>query len=444
VKLALIGAGGFRTPAIYRALLTEPVAARFDDVVLHDPDRVRLDRIGGVLRGIDAELGSRLDHRTTGDLRDAVEGADVVYCAIREGGIEGRLADERIAVRHGAIGQETTGAGGIAFALRTVPAVTEIAEAVAAQAPGALFINFTNPAGLVCEAARRVLGDRVVGICDAPADMCARVAAALGRSPDELWFDYFGINHLGWLRAVLHRGDDLLPGLLADDDRLAGFEEGRLFDGEWLRAVGMLPNEYLYYYYSQHEVFEEMRRGNLRAERLVDLQRAFYEGGGDDPLAQWRSAIAEREASYMAEAWAGRGVEMQQVAAARESGGYGAIALKIVEAVFGARPQVMILNAANRSSMPFLDEQAVVEVPCVIGPGGVVPVAIGAVPIEAQGLILQVRAAERAAIDAALSGSRRAALRALALHPLVPSVAVAEGILSDYLTEHPALAGRFS
>jgi 6-phospho-beta-glucosidase len=223
VKLALIGAGGFRTPAIYRALLTEPIASVFDDVVLHDPDRSRLDRISGVLEGIDAELGTRLGHRTTGELRDAVEGADVVYCAIREGGIEGRLLDERIAVEHGAIGQETTGAGGIAFALRTVPAVTEIAEAVAAHARGALFINFTNPAGLVCEAARRVLGDRVVGICDAPADMCARVAGALGRSVDELWFDYFGINHLGWLRSVLHRGEDLLPGLLADDGLLAGF-----------------------------------------------------------------------------------------------------------------------------------------------------------------------------------------------------------------------------
>ncbi len=443
MKLALIGAGGFRTPAIYRALLTEPIAARFGDVVLHDPDPSRLERIGGVLQGIDAELGTRLAHRTTGDLRDAVEGADVVYCAIREGGIEGRLTDERIAVENGAIGQETTGAGGIAFALRTVPAVTEIAEAVSELAPAALFINFTNPAGLVCEAARRVLGDRVVGICDAPADMCARVAAALGRPADELWFDYFGINHLGWLRSVLHRGDDLLPELLADDGRLAGFEEGRLFDGEWLRAVGMLPNEYLSYYYSQREVLDEMRRGNLRAARLVDLQRVFYEGNGD-PLAQWRTTIAEREGSYMAEAWAGRGVEMEPVAAERESGGYGAIALQIVDAVFSNRPRVMILNAANRSSMPFLDEQAVVEVPCVVGPGGVMPVAIGDVPMEAKGLILQVRAAERAAIDAALSGSRRGALRALALHPLVPSVDVAERILAGYLREHPALSGRFA
>jgi 6-phospho-beta-glucosidase len=262
-------------------------------------------------------------------------------------------------------------------------------------------------------------------------------------SVDQLWFDYFGINHLGWLRAVRHRERDLLPGLLADDDRLAGFEEGRLFGGEWLRAVGMLPNEYLYYYYFEHEALASMQAGNLRASVLLSQQSIFYEGNGD-ALARWKAANSAREASYMAEAWSSRGVEMAEVSAAREPGGYGGVALQIVDAMVNARPRVMILNTANRSSMPFLDEQAVVEVPCLVGPGGVVPVAIGDVPMEAKGLILQVRASERAAIDAALSGSRREALRSLALHPLVPSVEVAERILNGYLAEHPALAGRFA
>ena len=142
---------------------------------------------------------------TTTDLDAAVDGADVVYCAVRVGGIAGRLLDETAALAEGVIGQETTGAGGITFALRTVPVVTEIAEVVARRAPDAMFINFTNPVGLVTEAVRRVLGDRVVGICDAPQALCRRVAAALGREPGDLWFDYFGINHLGWLRGVLDR-----------------------------------------------------------------------------------------------------------------------------------------------------------------------------------------------------------------------------------------------
>jgi 6-phospho-beta-glucosidase len=314
---------------------------------------------------------------------------------------------------------------------------------VAARAPAALFVNFTNPAGLVTEALRRVLGDRVVGICDGPPDLCKRVAGALGFPAEELWFDYFGINHLGWLRAVLHRGRDLLPGLLADGGRLASFEEGRLFGADWIRALGMIPNEYLYYYYSQREALESMQRGNLRAAVLLEQQRAFYEGDGGDALAAWRSASARREASYMAEAWSARGVDQAEVAESREPGGYGGVALQIVDAVFNARPRVMILNTANRSAMPFLDEDAVVELSCVVGPGGVMPVAVGDCPLECQGLVAQVRASERAAIDAAVSGSRRQALRAFALHPLVPSVEVAEQLLSSYLDEH-RLAGRFS
>jgi 6-phospho-beta-glucosidase len=436
VKLTVIGAGGFRTPAIYQALVGRVADVAFDEIVLYDSDDSRFSRITAVLDGIDAEMEAAVGYRMSTDLRDAVEGADVVYCAIRVGGLDGRLKDERVAIDRGVIGQETTGPGGLAFALRTVPAVLAIAEQVAELAPNALFVNFTNPAGLVTEALRRVLGDRVVGICDGPPDLCKRVAHAVGVPRDELWFDYFGINHLGWLRAVLHRGRDLLPELLADDDRLEGFEEGRLFGAAWVRAIGMIPNEYLYYYYGQREALDSMRAGNVRAEVLLEEQRRFYAGNGGDALAEWRAATGRREASYMAEAWSAKGVPQAQVSDAREPGGYGGVALQIVDAVMNARPRVMILNTANRSSMPFLDEEAVVEVSCVVGPGGVMPTAIGDVPLECKGLISQVRAAERAAIEAAVTGSRAQALRAFALHPLVPSVAVAEELLRAYVHEH--------
>ena len=205
----------------------------------------------------------------------------------------------------------------------------------------------------------------------------------------------------------------------------------------------MIPNEYLYYYYGQREALDSMRGGNLRAEVLLGQQRSFYQGNGGDALADWRAATASREASYMAEAWSAKGVDQAEVSAAREPGGYGGVALQIVDAVFNARPQVMILNTANRSSLPFLDADAVVEVPCLIGPGGVHPVAIGDVPLECKGLIEQVRASERAAIEAAVSGSRQQALRAFALHPLVPSVEVAETLLAAYLDQH-RLADRFA
>ena len=441
MKLALLGGGGFRTPVVYRAIACGQTRTQYDELVLCDVDPARLERIEGVLQGIDEATGSHVPHRTTTRLEEAVDGADVVYCAVRVGGLAGRLVDETVAIEAGVIGQETAGAGGIGFALRTVPVVTEIARVVERRAPNALFINFTNPVGLVTEAIRRVLGERVVGICDAPEDLCRRVARALGRAPEELWFDYFGINHLGWLRGVLHENRDLLPGLLADPERVGSIEEGQLFGPDWLRSVGMIPNEYLYYYYFEHEALEAMRGGHVRAAYLGAQQDAFYQAGGTpgETLALWERTLAERESKYMEEAWEGRDEEREAIVAGREPGGYGGLALGLVDALHADGHAVRILNVANRSSLPFLDAEAVVEVPCVVGRGGIVPVAIGEVPIEAQGLILQVRAAERAAIDAALSGSRQLAIRALALHPLVPSVELATRILDGYIARQPEL-----
>lgn len=427
---------------MYRALAEGATRTHYDEVALYDLDSGRLDRIAAVLRGLDDRIGRPVPFTTTTNLDEAVDGADVVHCAVRVGGLAGRLLDETAALAEGVIGQETTGAGGITFALRTLPVVTEIAQVVARRAPNALFINFTNPVGLVTEAIRPVLGDRVIGICDAPLALCRRVAAALERDPDRLWFDYFGINHLGWLRGVLEDGRDLLPELLADERRLLSFEEGRLFGPDWLRAVGMIPNEYLYYYDFASEALAAMQAGRVRAEFLSRQQEAFYAGPDTpaDALASWEASLAEREGSYMQEAWTGRDDQLRGVAAARETGGYGRMSLDLVDALRGDEPQVMILNVANRSSLPFLDEAAVVEVPCLIGPGGVVPIAIGAVPLAAEARILAVRAAERAAIQAVSSHSRSMAVRALALHPLVPSVEVARRILDRHLKEQPGLA----
>jgi len=442
MKLAVLGGGGFRTPAIYRALAEGQTQTRFDELVLYDLDQGRLDRIAAVIAGLNGELGRSVSLRVTTRLEEAVDGADFVYCAIRVGGIAGRVLDETAALAEGVIGQETTGAGGITFALRTVPEITRIAEVVSRRAPGATFINFTNPVGLVTEAARRVLGERAIGICDAPQALCSRVATALDRDADELWFDYFGINHLGWLRSVLDRGRDLLPGLLADEKCLTSFEEGRLFGPDRLRTVGMIPNEYLYYYDFAPEALAGMRSGRVRAEFLQLQQDTFYAADGppDKALMDWKATIEERERRYMEEAWSGRDDDLSSVAAAREPGGYGGLALDLVDALTGDGTTILILNVANRSSLPFLDADAVVEVPCVVGRGGVVPVAIGMVPLEASELIGSVRAAERMAMEAALSGSRKMAVQALAMHPLVQSIEVAGRILQRHLIAQPQLA----
>jgi 6-phospho-beta-glucosidase len=446
VKLTIVGGGGFRVPLVYGALLNKRERLPFDEVVLHDLDEDRMERMATVLHGLAQERGEELPFRATTDLDDAVEGADFVFSAIRVGRLEGRVVDESVPLSIGVLGQETTGPGGICFALRTIPAMVRLAETIAEKAPNAWLINFTNPAGMVTEAAQQVLGDRVVGICDSPSGLCRRVARALGLHPEQMWFDYFGLNHLGWLKGAHDAERDRLPELLADDATLGSFEEGRLFGGEWLRALGMIPNEYLYYFYYAADTVNAIRSGAAsRGYFLLEQQRAFYAQNGQDAaaaLAAWRATRHDRERTYMAEARSAAGDASDHDHDA--NAGYESEAMAVLEAIALNSRAVLILNAANRSSLPFLDERAVVEVPCVVGRSGPVPIALGAVPAHARSLVEMMKDVERTTIDAALLGSRELAVKALSLHPLVPSVTTAREIFDGYRRRLPALQEAFA
>jgi 6-phospho-beta-glucosidase len=444
MKLTIVGGGGFRVPLVYGALLRKKERLGLEEVVLHDIDQNRLERIGAVLEGLAAERGTSLPFRFTTDLVDAVSGADFVFCAIRVGQLEGRVVDEDVPLGLGVLGQETTGPGGICFALRTIPVMVRLAETMAKHAPDAWLINFTNPAGMVTEAVQQVLGDRAVGICDSPSGLCRRVATAVGRDANDLWFDYFGLNHLGWLKGVRDAGGtQLLDGLLEDDERLAGFEEGRLFGGEWLRSLAMIPNEYLYYFYYAADTVNAIRGSSAsRGAFLLEQQRAFYARTGGDALADWRATRHDRERTYMAEARNAAGDDHDHDADA--NGGYEYEAMAVLEAIALNSRRVLILNTANRSALPFLDERAVVEVPCVVGRAGPVPMAMGTVPSHARALVEMMKDVERTTIDAALLGSRELAVKALSLHPLVPSVNTAREIFDGYRRRLPALQEAFA
>ena len=450
MKLTIVGGGGFRVPLVYGALLRRRATLPFDEVVLHDVSAARMARISAVLEGLGAERGERLPFRATTDLEEAVDGANFVFCAVRVGLLEGRVVDETVPLSYGVLGQETTGPGGICFALRTIPAMVEVAEAVARKAPDAWLVNFTNPAGMVTEAIQQVMGDRAVGICDSPSGLCRRVAAALGRDADELWFDYFGLNHLGWLKAARDTREDLLPRLLADEVALTGFEEGALFGADWLQSLGMIPNEYLYYFYYGAETVDAIRESPAsRGAYLLEQQARFYRGNGQPPadaLAAWRATRHERERTYMAEARSAAGVEGGHASGDElpEEAGYEVEAMAVVEAIANNTRSVIICNTANRSALPFLDARAVVEVPAVVGRAGPQPVAIGPVPDHAAGLVQSIKAVERATIEAALTGSTSLAVKALALHPLVPSVNRAREIFEGYRARLPELQERFA
>ena len=445
MKLTIVGGGGFRVPLVYGALLEKAERLRLEEVVLHDVDAARLERIAPVLEGLAAEHGARLPFRATTDLDDALEGTDFVFCAIRVGQLEGRVVDESVPLGMGVLGQETTGPGGICFALRTIPTMVELAQAIARRAPHAWLINFTNPAGMVTEAVQQVLGERAIGVCDSPSGLCRRVASAVGRDHRELWFDYFGLNHLGWLGGVRDDREDLLPGLLERDDLLETFEEGRLFGGDWLRSIGAIPNEYLYYFYYAADTVNAIRESpRSRGAFLLEQQRAFYAEGSQDPataLAAWRRTRHDRERTYMAEARTAAGDASEHDC--DENGGYEGEAMAVLEAIALNTRAVLILNTANRTSLPFLDPHAVVEVSAVVGRGGPVPLAVGDVPPHARALVEAMKDIERITIDAALTGSRKLAIKALALHPLVPSVSVARDIFEGYRARLPMLEEAF-
>jgi 6-phospho-beta-glucosidase len=444
MRVTIIGAGGFRTPLTYRALLEARERLGVTEVVLHDSDPARLTTIEAVLAGIDAEGGVSLPRRHGTDLGDAVRGAAFVLCAIRVGGLAGRIVDEAVPLAHGVLGQETVGPGGIAFALRTLGPMREIAVATARHAPEAWLVNFTNPAGMITEALTPILGERVVGICDSPDHLVREVAGAIGFPPEELAVDYAGLNHLGWVVGARRAGRDLLPSLLADDERLARLPAAGLFGIPRLRELGAVPNEYLVYFEHPERAIAGFRReGATRGQALAAGQDAFYAGrpaAGRAAARAWRRAVHARNRSYMREARTEELDEPLEGEDEQPAGGYEAAALAVLEALAGADARVLILNVVNRGALPFLNRDAVVEVPAVVGPGGVRPLAAGELPAEARELVVRVKEVERLTIRAAAEGSRALALEAIAHHPLVPSTAVAERILAEYLERQPALA----
>ncbi|GAX48923.1 6-phospho-beta-glucosidase [Streptomyces olivochromogenes] len=442
MKLTILGGGGFRVPLVYGALLGDRAEGRVTHVVLHDVDAGRLTAVARVLAEQAKDLPDAPEVSFTTDLDDALRGADFIFSAIRVGGLAGRADDERVALAEGVLGQETVGAGGIAYGLRTVPVAVDIARRVARLAPDAWVINFTNPAGLVTEAMSRHLGDRVIGICDSPVGLGRRIATVLGADPREAWIDYVGLNHLGWVRGLRVAGRDELPRLLADPELLGSFEEGKLFGVEWLQSLGAVPNEYLHYYYFNREAVRAYQQAEkTRGAFLRDQQEQFYaemKRPDTAALSAWDRTRAEREATYMAENRDAAGAGERD--ADDLSGGYEKVALALMRAIARDERTTLILNVRNRGTLGVLDTEAVIEVPCLVDANGAHPVAVDPLPDHASGLVCAVKAVEREVLSAAESGSRTTAVKAFALHPLVDSVNVARRLVEGYTSVHPGLA----
>lgn len=447
MKLCILGGGGFRTPYVYQALLRDRGRPRVDEVSLYDVDEARLQAMITILSQLAEPFPDAPVVRPTSDLADAITNSDFVFAALRVGGLEGRRWDEHVALELNVLGQETTGPGGLAYAIRTVPVMMRAARVIEERAPSAYVMNFTNPAGIVTEAMQTVLGDRVLGICDTPSGLGRRVAALLGLDHTRVALDYVGLNHLGWLRGLRHEGRDVLPDLLASDELLGRLEEGQVFGPDWIRALGTIPNEYLYYYYFNRDAVRAITAaGVTRGDYLARTQREFYAqallaGAGAADL--WRATVARRSASYMAEAKGGTQDEPAphgSIETDPDEQGYAGVALAVMAAISRNERTTMILNVRNGSTITGLPADAVIEVPTVVDANGVHALSTEQPDLHQIGLMAQVKDVERHTIVAALTGSRAEALQAFALHPLVDSIAVAKDLLAGYLARIPDLA----
>ena len=409
MKLAVIGGGSTYTPELADGL--GRLAPQVTEVVLVDPDEARLAVVGPVSARIMRAHGHPAVVRWTTDPEDGLDGAAAVLIQLRVGGQAARDRDETWPLDFCCVGQETTGAGGLAKALRTVPLVLEIAELARRRAaPGAWLIDFTNPVGMVTRALLDA-GHRAVGLCNVAIGLQRYFAALLGVAPESVSLDHVGLNHLTWERAVRVDGADQLPGLLAGHlDEIAGHVN---MPAHVLSAYSFVPSYYLRYYYLHDSVVAEQRRSGTRAAAVAAIEDELLRMYADPGLDKKPELLGQRGGAFYSEA-----------------------AVALLASLLGDTGDVQVVNLRNDGTFGFLADEAVIEVPAVIGAGGPVPVPTAPLSPLLRGLVAHMSAYEEVAVDAARRGGRQRVRSALLAHPLIGQYDLAEKMAGRLIAEN--------
>jgi 6-phospho-beta-glucosidase len=402
MKIAVVGGGSTYTPELVDGFARSAIG--LTELVLVDPAADRLAVVGPFARRIMRHHGHPAQLTWTGDLTAALAGAEVVLLQLRVGGQAARISDETFPLVCDCVGQETTGAGGLAKALRTVPVVLDIA---ARAEPGALLVDFTNPVGIVTRALLDA-GHRAVGLCNVAIGFQRRVAAMLGVRPDDVLLDHAGLNHLTWERAVTVEGVDRLPELLAGhgDEIAAGAGLPR-----WLiERLGCVPSYYLRYYYAHDEVVREERGRPTRGQRVAEIEAELLKMYADPALETKPALLGERGGAFYSEA-----------------------AVGLIGALVAGEPGVHSVNVRNRGALPFLPDEAVIETMCAVSADGATPLPIAPLAPDLAGLVAAVCGYEELAVRAAVHGGAERVFRALLAHPLVGQYAYAERLTGELI-----------
>jgi len=418
LKIAVVGGGSTYTPELVEGLATRSERLPVEELVLFDLDPERLAVVGGLAERMLARTGWGGRLHLTGRREEAVDGADFVVVQLRVGGQAMRLVDETLPLEFGCVGQETTGPGGFAKALRTVPVVLELAsETERRGAPGAWFVDFTNPVGIVTQALLD-RGHRAVGLCNSAIGFQRRFAALLGVAPDRVELEHVGLNHLTWERAVRVDGTDRLDELLADHGEALAADLGLPL--ALLRDLGVVPSSYLRYYYATAEVLDEQRRRPSRAEQVAEIERGLLELYRDPALDTKPELLERRGGAFYSEA-----------------------AAALIASLHAGTGDVQVVDTRNHGALPGLPDDAVVEVPATVGTRGVHPLPQAPLAPELLGLVQQAKAYERLTVEAAVTGDRKMARKALLTNPLVGDYRVAAPLLEVLLEASRPYLPRF-
>lgn len=456
MKLTIIGGGSVRTPRLIPSLARRAQRLGLTQLMLMDTDAEKLELIGGLCQTLAERSDAEFSLDFTTDARAAISGAQHVITSIRPGKEQGRATDERIAFELGVLGQETTGAGGFAMAMRSIPAILQYARMIEEYgAPGAWLYNFTNPAGLVAQALTESGIKRVVGICDSANGAQNAVSSYLGIPRHRVRHNVYGLNHLSWTSSVRidaeedgTGGEEVFPALLADERFVQSTHMMMFAPGlrEWQQSF---LNEYLHYFYHRDEALTALlkkpeTRGaeTLRLTNLM-LDRLRGAADPDQALAAYTEIMEQRSSTYMAHARAGQERPRLNTLDEEEEG-YAAVALGCVEAIANDAPLYTGLNVPNNGAIAGMRDDDVVEVLCRVEASGITAVSVGEVPEDQYLLMRQVKLYERIGVQAILNRSRRMAYQALALHPLVGSYPTAVKLVDAFLAAHRDLIGEWA
>jgi 6-phospho-beta-glucosidase len=413
-KIAVLGGGSTYTPELIDGFIRYCAELPVETITLQDISATRLDVVGGLARRM--LKNTSIELCTTLDRAEALDGADFIVAQLRVGGLAARALDERLPLEYGVLGQETTGPGGFAKALRTIPVMLEIARDIARLAPQAWLINFTNPAGLITEAILRHTTAKAIGLCNVPVNMVRSIAESLNVDPQRIELDYVGLNHLSWARHVWLDGEDITAQLLESDSIWGEFSQN------FLRQLGMVPNYYLRYFVHPDHVLAEQQNGDhTRAEYLQNIEADLLKLYEDPTLDQKPALLDERGGAH-----------------------YSTAAVELIRAIALDRREVHIVNTRNNYAMPDLPPESVIEVPAVIGKSGPHPVTVGRLPASIRGLTAAVKAYEELTIEAAVTGNEDTARLALLSHPLVPSWDVAVQLWDAIKAAHHEYLPQFT